>query len=159
MFQTRQHLRYKPIILCVCLFVVFSLFLRYCFPVAFVLFCFFFYKQKPAVTNKEKPEKSLYPAGCALQIPPAKIVTNFSASVHNYIWKVKRFVQGFHWRTIGIFFFFGLFVWIIYLFNPLSTLFQGMLDLSLWQTSFQVYWRRTRPIAILTAAIAKGRLV
>ena len=80
MFQTRQHLRYKPIILCVCLFVVFSLFLRYCFPVAFVLFCFFFYKEKPAVTNKEKPEKSLYPAGCALQIPPAKIVTNFSAS-------------------------------------------------------------------------------
>lgn len=79
MFQTRQHLRYEPIIFCVfvcCFFPVFEVLFSRCFYFLF----FFFYKQKPAVTNKEKPEKSLYPAGYALQIPPAKIVTNFSAS-------------------------------------------------------------------------------
>lgn len=81
MFQTGQHLGYKPIIFCVfvCLlfFPVFEVLFSRCFCFVFV----FFYKQKPAVTNKEKPEKSLYPAGCALQIPPAKIVTSASTII------------------------------------------------------------------------------
>lgn len=117
MFQTRQHLRYKPIIFCVCLFVVFSLFLRYCFHVAFVFFFFFFLQAKACRHKQRETRKIVISRGLCIANSSRQNSDQFQR-FHNYIWKVKRFVQGFHRRTNGIFF--GLFVCLNYLFIYLT---------------------------------------
>lgn len=113
MFQTRQHLRYKLIIFCVCLFVAFPCFWGIVFTL--LLFSFFFLQAKACRHEQRETRKIVISRGLCIANSSRQNIDQFQR-FHNYIWKIKRFVQGFHWGTNGIFFFlvclFELFIYL-----------------------------------------------